>query len=102
MAANEEVVPASELRAAQQRIRELERLVGKKRMEVEILQTARDEVKKNAPLVRRVQALTGRKVAAICRVLGIGRATVYRAAVPRGPRYARAEDRVVLAQIRCR
>ena len=44
--ANEEVVPASELRAAQQRIRELERLVGKKAMEVEILQAARDEVKK--------------------------------------------------------
>jgi len=44
--ANEEVVPASELRAAQQRIRELERLVGKKVMEVEILQAARDEVKK--------------------------------------------------------
>ena len=46
VAANEEVVPASELRAAQQRIRELERLVGKKAMEVEILQAARDEVKK--------------------------------------------------------
>ena len=44
--ANEEVVPASELRAAQQRIRELERLVGKKAMEVEILQAARDQVKK--------------------------------------------------------
>ena len=46
MAANEEVVPASELRAVQQRIRELERLVGKKAMEVEILQAARDEIKK--------------------------------------------------------
>ncbi|HET7585462.1 MAG TPA: transposase [Gemmatimonadaceae bacterium] len=46
VAANEDVVPASELRAAQQRIRELERLVGKKAMEIEILQAARDEVKK--------------------------------------------------------
>lgn len=46
VAANEEVVPVSELRAAQQRIRELERLLGKKTMEVEILQAARDEVKK--------------------------------------------------------
>ena len=45
VAANEDVVPASELRAAQQRIRELERLVGKKAMEVESLQAARDEVK---------------------------------------------------------
>jgi transposase len=44
--ANEEVVPASELRVAQQRIRELERALGKKVMEIEILQAAREEVKK--------------------------------------------------------
>ena len=44
--ANEEVVPLSELRTAQQRIRELERALGRKTMEVEILQAARDEVKK--------------------------------------------------------
>ncbi len=44
--ANEEVVPVSELRAAQHRIRDLERALGKKTMEVEILQAARDEVKK--------------------------------------------------------
>ncbi len=44
--ANDEVVPASELRVAQQRIRELERALGRKTMEVEILQAARDEVKK--------------------------------------------------------
>jgi transposase len=43
---NQEVVPVSELRAAQQRIRELERALGKKTMEIEILQAARDEVKK--------------------------------------------------------
>ncbi len=46
VAANEDVVPASELRAAEQRIRELERALGRKTMEVEILQAARDEVKK--------------------------------------------------------
>ena len=45
-AANEDVVPASELRAALQRVRELEPLVGKKAMEVEILKASRDEVKK--------------------------------------------------------
>ena len=44
--ANEEVVPASELRAAQQRIKELERALGKKMMEIEILQAAREEIKK--------------------------------------------------------
>jgi transposase len=46
VSANEEVVPASALRAAQQRIKELERALGKKAMEIEILQAARDEVKK--------------------------------------------------------
>lgn len=44
--------------------------------------------------------MTGRKIATICRVLGIGRASAYRAEHPRGRRYARAEDRVVTAQIR--
>jgi len=44
--ANEAVVPLSALRVAEQRIRELERALGKKVMEIEILQAARDEVKK--------------------------------------------------------
>jgi transposase len=43
---NGEVVPLAELRAAQGRIKELERLVGKQTMELEILRVARDEVKK--------------------------------------------------------
>lgn len=43
---NGDVVPVSELRAAQARIKELERLVGKQTMELEILRVARDEVKK--------------------------------------------------------
>jgi hypothetical protein len=36
VSANEDVVPASALREAQQRIRELERLLGKKQMEIEV------------------------------------------------------------------
>lgn len=44
--ANEDVVPASELRAAQQKIRELERLIGKQAVDLEILRAARDEIKK--------------------------------------------------------
>ena len=43
---NGDVVPLSELRAAQTRIKELERLVGKQTLELEILRVARDEVKK--------------------------------------------------------
>ncbi len=49
VAANEEVVPASALRQALQRIRELERALGRKTMEVEILQMAQEEVKKGPP-----------------------------------------------------
>ena len=44
--AQSEVVPASALREAERRIRELERALGRKTMEVEILQAAREEVKK--------------------------------------------------------
>ncbi len=44
--------------------------------------------------------MTGRKVATICRVLALSRASAYRVPKPRGPRYARADDRLVLAQIR--
>ncbi len=40
--ADEEVVPASAFRAQQDRIRELERLLGRKTMEVEILKEALD------------------------------------------------------------
>jgi transposase len=43
---NGEVVPVADLRAAQSRIKELERLVGKQTMELEILRAAREEVKK--------------------------------------------------------
>ena len=55
VAANEDVVPASVLREAQQRIRELERLLGRKQMEVEILQAAQEVVKKS-PWLRKGSA----------------------------------------------
>ena len=42
--AGEEVVPASEYRAAQQQIRELQRLLGKKTLENEILREAVERV----------------------------------------------------------
>ena len=46
VSANDNVVPLAELRSAQTRIKELERLVGKQAMELEILRVAREEVKK--------------------------------------------------------
>ena len=48
--ANEDVVPASELQAAQTRIRELERALGRKTMEVEILRAAQEVLKKSPSL----------------------------------------------------
>ncbi len=46
MRANEDVVPARLLKEAEVKIRELERALGRKTMEVEILQAAQEEVKK--------------------------------------------------------
>jgi hypothetical protein len=39
------VIPLAKLRAAQARIKELERLAGKQTLELEILRAARDEVR---------------------------------------------------------
>ncbi len=52
VAANEDVVPASQLREAYARIRELERALGRKTMEVEILRAAQEIVKKTPSLRR--------------------------------------------------
>jgi transposase len=46
VAAGGEVVPASKLKEAEQRIRELERALGRKTMENEILRAAQEEIKK--------------------------------------------------------
>ena len=53
--ANEDVVPASQLREAYARIRDLERALGRKTMEVEILRAAQEVVKKT-PALRRESA----------------------------------------------
>lgn len=46
MGANEDVIPVRLLKEAEQKIRGLERALGRKTMEVEILQAAQEEVKK--------------------------------------------------------
>jgi transposase len=48
--ADEDVVPASELREAQAKIRELERALGRKTMENEILRAAAEVLKKSPSL----------------------------------------------------
>ena len=53
--ASEDVVPSSQLREAYVKIRELERALGRKMMEVEILRAAQ-EIVKNTPSLRRESA----------------------------------------------
>lgn len=57
--AGEEVVPASEYRAAQQQIRELQRLLGKKTLENEILREAVERVTAPKKLPLRVSSWPG-------------------------------------------
>jgi hypothetical protein len=64
------------LRAAQGRIKELERSLGRKQMEIEILQAAQ-EIAKKSVVAQRAREVTGHPVAAICRALRIARQTAY-------------------------
>jgi len=52
VAAGEDVVPASRVRELEQQVKELQRLVGKQAMTIEILEAARDLVKKSPHLFR--------------------------------------------------
>ena len=70
--AGEEVVPASELRAAHHQIRELQRLLGKKTLENEILREAVGRVTAKAALARDLVA-GGRPVSAVAAALGVSR-----------------------------
>ena len=67
--AGEQVVPASELRAAHQQIRELQRLLGKKTLENEILREAVERVTAPEKLPSRVTSAPGRPVSAIAAAL---------------------------------
>lgn len=98
VASDDDVVPASELRAAQQRIRDLLRALGLKQMAIGISEAAQDEVKK-AALVRRVETRTEHPVRVICETLGISRATAYRPLTTWARHSAKADDRAVAAQI---
>jgi len=57
--ADEEVVPASEARQLQERVRELERLLGRKTMEVEILKDALDLARSKKPILLSRSRLPG-------------------------------------------
>ena len=55
--ANDEVVPASEARRLEEKVRELERLLGRKTMEVEILKEALDLARSTKLTLRSNSAL---------------------------------------------
>ena len=100
VATNEDVVPVSALREAHQRIRELERLLGKKQMEIEIVQAAREVVKKVRGCAKGPD-VTQHPVAAICRTLRMARQTAYYATRVRPAGfYRRLADETVVQQIR--
>ena len=52
VAAGEDVVPASRVRELEQQVKELQRLVGKQAMSIEILEAARDVVRKSPHLFK--------------------------------------------------
>src|SRR5664280_138187 len=52
VAAGEDVVPASRVRELEQQVKELQRLVGKQAMTIEVLEAAREIVKKSPHLLR--------------------------------------------------
>ena len=56
---DDEVVPASEARKLQERVRELERLLGRKTMEVEILKEALDLTRAKKPILLSRSPLPG-------------------------------------------
>ncbi|WP_419539371.1 IS3 family transposase [Methylobacterium mesophilicum] len=71
--AGEEVVPASELRVAQQQIRELQRLLGKKTLETEILREAMERVRPQKVALARDLVAGGRPVSAVAAALSVSR-----------------------------
>ncbi|HBV8602059.1 TPA: IS3 family transposase, partial [Citrobacter freundii] len=74
VAAGEEVVPASELAAALKQVRELQRLLGKKTMEVEILKEAVEYGQSPKMDSARALVAKGRGIAQVSRAMSVSRA----------------------------
>ena len=75
--ADEEVVPASEVKALYHQIRELQRLLGKKTQEAEILREAVEVAREKKVACALVVINGGRHpVAQVCRYLGVARSNV--------------------------
>ncbi|WP_121500658.1 IS3 family transposase [Entomohabitans teleogrylli] len=74
VASGEEVVPASELAAANKQIRELQRLLGKKTMEAEILKEAVEFGRGKKMDCACALVARGRRIADVSRSIGVSRA----------------------------
>jgi transposase len=80
--AGEEMVAASEYRALQQQVRELQRLLGKKTLENEIVREALDLAQPKTAVARALADAGRHAVKTIANTLGVARARTSR---PRGP-----------------
>ncbi|EAQ6365485.1 IS3 family transposase [Salmonella enterica subsp. enterica serovar Oranienburg] len=74
VAAGEQVVPASELAAALKQVRELQRLLGKKTMEVEILKEAVEYGQSRKWIAHAPLLPKGRGIAQVSRAMSVSRA----------------------------
>jgi transposase-like protein len=83
---DEGVVAASEVRRLEERIRELERLLGRKTMEVEILKEALDSTGKKTDLAVAVAAAGGYPVKRIAETLGVARSNLVERAAGKRPK----------------
>ncbi|QJT10398.1 IS3 family transposase [Oceanidesulfovibrio marinus] len=103
--ANDTVVSAAEARAMKKRIRDLERLLGKKTMEVEILKEAIEIAREKKTDLAHAIALRGRyPMTRVADAMGVSRSRLVErvGAQPkvRPPRYSKAEDEALLPLIR--
>ncbi|MFY4707050.1 IS3 family transposase [Burkholderia glumae] len=76
VSAGEQVVPASDLNEALKQIRELQRLLGKKTMEVEILREAVEYGRAKKLIARSPLLPRGRPLKTVCDVLGVSRSNL--------------------------
>jgi transposase len=90
---DEDVVAASEVRRLEERVRELERLLGRKTMEFEILKEALDLARVKKTLAVAVAASGGYPVKRIAETLGVARSNLIEQAAgkrrKRGPQTRR-------------
>ncbi|WP_141589350.1 IS3 family transposase [Myxococcus sp. AB056] len=87
----EDVVPASEVQSLKAQVRELQRLLGKKTQEAEILRDAVAVAREKTAVVRGVVELARHPVSAVSRTLRVARSTLHRPLSPREPRCSDAD-----------